>query len=170
MGGSSSKRKSEIVISGKDHGLHGPAIKVEIESPESDEVQDPTQGIHLLAEKLIYDALKDKKTTKQFGEFLQHVFTDEASLSVTRSLLFWSLNTQDCYSNIKSISAWQLTNYFKSYGVKDVSTAAQAWILAIPSRETVITPLLAWTLSRKEIVVDPLALLIKDSLPYCKVW
>lgn len=178
MGAKSSKdtKKDGIyaeIVSGKEQEENVPRLKVllnaQLTSTAVDSLKDSEQMIHLLAENLIVEALKDKSTPKMFGEFMKYIFAYESTLSATRDLLYWALKTPDCYRSIEFLSAWQLKNYFNTYAPGQLSVAAQAWVVSVPSRRTVICPLLTWTLRQQEFVVYPLACLIKDTMPFARV-
>lgn len=180
MGGSNSKDRKEKkdglyaeLISGRGDASDFPPIKVllneQITNSAVDSLKDSEEMMHLLAKNLIIEALQNKSATGNFGRMLSYVFNYEVTLSQTRSLLYWSLNTPDCTANIQSLSAYQLKCYANTIGVAQVSALSQAWIVAPSSRKEVVSPLLTWVFKQKPYVVDPSALSIKESLPYAKV-
>lgn len=179
MGGSSSKdsKKKDGVyaelVSGRGEDSEFPPIKVllneQITNSALDSLKDSEEMMHLLAKNLIIDALQDKSAPGKFGQILNYVFDYEVTLSQTRSLLYWSLNTPDVTKNIDSLNAYQLKQWSRTFGVGQVSSLAQSWVVAVPSRKEVVSPLLSWVLTQQAYVVDPSAQSIHDSLPYMKV-
>ena len=181
MGGSSSKtsnrnEKNGIyaeLVSGKGEDSDFPPIKVllneQITNSALDSLKDSEQMMHMLAKSLIVDALHDKNTPGKFGKILNYIFDYEATLAQTRSMLYWSISTQDSYKNISYLTAWQLKNWTTSYGIGQVSTLTQMWVRNPSARVEVISPLITWVLQQKPYVIDPVSLLIYDALPYTKV-
>ena len=180
MGSSSSKDSKDKrkglyaeLISGKGDAAEFPPIKVllneQITNSAVDSLKDSEEMMHLLAKNLIIESLKNKSATKNFGQMLSTLFDYEVTLSQTRSLLYWSIQTPDSFSNIQSLSAYQLKNYANTIGIPQVSALSQSWIVAPSSRKEVVSPLLVWVLKEKPYAVDPAALSIQESLPCAKV-
>jgi hypothetical protein len=181
MGGKASKenKKDGIyaeIVTGKEEAAQVPPLKVfipdfkgQITSTAVDSLKDSEDMMYKLAKDLIADVLKDKDTPKRFGKLMQHYMTYDSTQKTTRDFLYWTVDAPDCYDGIKQLSAWQMKDYFNSFAPGQVSLAAQAWVLAIPSRKEVICPLLTWTLQQQPIVIDPLTTIIKDVLPYSRV-
>ena len=176
MGGKSSKPDekngiyAELVPGG---GSDIPPIKVllneQITSTAVDSLKDSEHMMHLLAKNMILDALHDKKTVRKFGMFLQSAFESEETLSETRKLVYWSLNTQDCTKNTQWLASWQLKGWMQTYGVGQTAYLASWWVSSPDSRRQVISPLIAWAIRQDSFVTDPLAVVATGALPLAKV-
>lgn len=175
MGGKPSKEKedtgvyAELKSTQKDIPPIKLIINESITSTAVDSLKDSEEMLHLLAKNLIFQVLDDKQTPGKFGEFLQYIFTSDSILSTTRGILYWSLKTPDCTVNIESMSKYQLTSWMRTYGMSQVSWISQGWLTAPQSRQVVVSPLLSWVLRQKPYVIDPVAYMIHDSLPFARV-
>lgn len=177
MGSTSSKEKQKggvyaEIVSGKEDEAIPPLkvfINAQITSTAVDSLKDAHEMMYLLAENLIMEALKDGQTPKMFGQMLKHMLAYESTQCTTRQFLYWSMHSPHGYDNIRHISAWHMKDYINTYAPIQLSVAAQEWSLSLLSRRTVINPLLTWTLNHEDIVVGPLADIVKDTLPHTRV-
>jgi hypothetical protein len=63
---------------------------------------------------------------------------------------------------------WQVANLAQNDGSRQVVQSCDAYLKSAEARRLQIDPLLLWTLKRRE-VIDPVAEIIVDALPYTKV-
>jgi hypothetical protein len=146
-------------------------LNEQISSTAVDSLRDSQQVANEMAKTIIYDVLKDKDTKGKFGELLQFLFAYESVLHPTRWLVYWSLNLDSTMNSIEYQTKWQIDYWAKLDPTLSLKSSlldsSIYWLKTSEARKYHIDPLLMWTLQQKT-VVDPVAGIVVDALPYIK--
>lgn len=161
------------LISDSGLPLELPPIKVIIHSAIAESAAVSIKDSHTLANELskslLLDLLNNPDSAGKFGCLLDQVFQYEALLDPTRQLIYWAVTAQpDVHYAMYSLTRYQLIEYMHYYLPALVSDQIKAWLLWPDTSATFFVPLLCDLARSRDVIIDPLADIVKESIPLVK--
>lgn len=150
-----------------------PPIKViinqHVANTAIDSIQDSQQAANQLAKELVINLLTSPTIPNQFGTFLNNTFAYEQILHPTRDLLYWSLRFPHVHEHLYTQSRTGLNWWLANYGQGTFYPIAAEWLIHPTTRKTVIVPIIQTSLNDPVNVMQPIAVLLSEVIPYAKV-
>lgn len=161
-----------------------PSFKVLIHEQLAQSASNSIEGSTLLAQEisksLVVDLLRSKENTKKFGVLLGDIFKFDSILEPTRSLIYWSIQTDASMSALGNMSAAGLgqfllqpttikltnsmfSNYLRDdYFISHISKPYFTWLLT--DRDYCIHPLVALAEYHMRTQKDEIHAAVKDAI------
>jgi len=171
------KRKAAIV--GDNILIYSASVpeimKESIKSSAVNSIRSSQEFANTYAKSLMMDVLCRDTARSEFGYVLQTVFKNEFVLGPTRNLTYWSLflpaTTSSAFSTTKSQVEYFCTHpEGLAYSKEQLATLMSWWIQhekvsIVHRQENLISPLVIWALEQQEGTVNPLSVVVANSLP-----